>query len=131
MFWDVEVTPEEEDAIIRKTAEKIHQYGMDVIGIMLLETIKPMTFIGTTFGRFFLSPYLPALGKEIDIGGEKLFQIFEKRDNVEKLIVLLEEMAYEEREPDKKSEEPEETAPEEEYQEEEREKKGWRRFLPF
>lgn len=131
MFWEVEVTPEEEDAIIRKTAEKIHKYGMDVIGIMLLETIKPMTFIGTTFGRFFLSPYLPALGKEIDIGGEKLFQIFEKRDNVEKLIVLLEEMAYEERETEKKSKEPKETAPEDEDQGEKQENRGWRRFLPF
>ncbi len=131
MFWEVEVTPEEEDAIIKKTAEKIHKYGMDVIGIMLLETIKPMTFIGTTFGRFFLSPYLPALGKEIDIGGEKLFQIFEKRDNVEKLIVLLEEMAYEERETEKKSKEPKETAPEDEDQGEKQENRGWRRFLPF
>lgn len=129
MYWDLEVTPEEEEEMIRAAAEKIHKYGMEVAAIMFLESVKPLAYIGGQMGRFFVSPFLPAFGDSIGRGGEKLITIFEKRENVEKLITLLEELAQEE---ERRVEEPE--APEEEQATAEGEapkKRGWRRFLPF
>ena len=124
MFWDEEVTPEEEEEMIRKAAKKIHKYGMEVPAILTLESVKPLVYIGGQMGRFFVSPFLPALGENIGRSGEKLFTIFEKRENVEKLITLLEEKAKEEEHPPEKEEQ---TTTDKEAPP----KKGWRRFLPF
>jgi len=130
LFWDLEVSPEEEEEYINKVAEKIHQYGMDVAAILMLESVKPLTWIGSQMGRFFLSPFLPAFGDTISMGGEKLFQVFEKHGNVEKLITRLEQLAQEEKEkPKAKAVEPE--GAEEAEPVETPQKKGWRRFLPF
>jgi len=121
LYWDIEVTPEDEDEMISKIAEKIHQHGLDVAAIIMIESVKPLSYIGTQMGRFFLSPFLPAFGENIGMRGEKFLQIFEKRDNVEKLIKAVEELKQEEEER-KKAEMAEGGKPE---------KKGWRRFLPF
>ena len=132
MYYDIEVTPEDEAEMIRKIAEKIHQYGLDVAAILMIESVKPLSFIGAQMGRFFVSPFLPALGENIGMSGEKLFQIFEKHENVEKLIKAVEELTQEEEERKK--------AEKAKRQEEKRakieagevpEKTGWRRFLPF
>ena len=132
MYWDVEVTPEDEDKIIRKIAEKIHQYGLDIPAVLMIETIKPLSFIGTQMGRFFVSPLLPVLGEDIGLSGEKFLQVFEKRENVEKLIKAVKELTQEEEEK-KKAEKAKKLAEKKAKMEEggEPEKKGWRRFLPF
>ena len=91
------MTSEEADQIIRKIAEKIHSYGMDVPAILTLESIKPLAFIGSQMSRLFLSPFLPILGDDISITGEKLMKLFEKRENVEKIITTLEELSNEEK----------------------------------
>lgn len=121
MYWDVEVSPEEEEEIIRKAADLIHRYGMDVAAILFIESIKPLTYIGGQMGRFFLSPFLPAFGERIAMGGEKFFTVFEKRENVEKLLRLLEEKAREGEKPK------EERRPEAQGEQ----RRGWRRLLPF
>jgi len=129
LFWEIEVTPEDEEEMIKSIAEKIHKYGMDVAAILMLESVKPLTYIGGQMGRFFVSPFLPALGEKIGQSGEKFFTVFEKRENVEKLITLLEEMAKEEdkmKEESKKAKKAQEAEAEETPRE-----KGWRRFLPF
>ncbi|RLI10745.1 hypothetical protein DRO42_00195 [Candidatus Bathyarchaeota archaeon] len=121
----MELTPEEEEEMIRKIARKIHKYGMEVATILFLESIKPLTYIGSQMGRFFISPFLPALGEGIGRGGEKFFMVFEKRENVEKLLAMLEELAKEEpqpEQPEKTENEPDAPPPQ---------KKGWRRLLPF
>lgn len=125
MYWDMELTEEEEEEVIKSVAKKIHQYGMEVAAILMLESVKPLTFIGSQMGRFFLSPFLPAFGDNIGLAGEKLFYVFEKRENMEKLLTVLEELAREEPEP-KKVEETTVTESDETPQ-----KRGWRRFLPF
>lgn len=91
MFRDIEIQPEEEERIILRAAELIKKYGMETIGIMMLETIKPLSFFGGQMGRLFVSPFIHLLGDDIDIGGEKLLRVFEKEKNVEKLIKLIEE----------------------------------------
>ena len=130
MFWDLQITPEEEDEIIRKAAEKIHKYGLETAAILFLESSKPLSFIGTQMGRFFISPILPAFGEDIGKGGEKLLHIFEKRENVEKLISVLEEMASGDKKKNKKKIESQlEVKPE--NSEQKPKKRGWRRFFPF
>lgn len=96
MYWDVEVTSEEEDEVIRKIAEKAHNYGMDTITILFLHSIKPLTYVGSQMGRFIISPFLPFFGNEIGLTGEKILQVFQKRENVEKLIEAMEELTKDE-----------------------------------
>jgi len=122
LLWDDEVTPEDEEEMIRNAAENIHKYGMDVPAIMMLETVKPLVYIGGQMGLLFISPFLPIFGENVGRGGEKFFATFEKRENVEKLIRLLEK---------KDEEEDPERLKEEQATEETHPKKGWRRFLPF
>ena len=125
VYWDMEMTEEEEEKVIRSVAKKIHQHGMEVAAIFMMESVKPLTFIGTQIGRFFLSPFLPTFGDNISIAGEKLFYVFEKHKNMEKLLTVLEELAKEEPEP-KKVVETTVTESDEAPQ-----KRGWRRFLSF
>lgn len=62
LYWDDEITPDEEEEMIRKIAEKVHEYGMDVPVILFLESVKPLSYIGSQMGRMFVSPFLPILG---------------------------------------------------------------------
>jgi hypothetical protein len=137
---DQELTEEEEDEIIRKTAEKIHQYGMETFAILTLESVKPLVYIGGEMSRLMISPFLPALGHNANELGENLINVFEERKNVEKLITILEKMARGEY--DKKADEKEAGAPEEEQEKPEadeasdeqakpKKQKSWRNWLPF
>lgn len=92
----MEVTPEEEEEIIKRVAYKINEYGMNAAAIMMLQTFKPMAYISGQTGRFFISPILYGLGEKISVQAEKLFIVFENRDNIEKLIRMLEQMTEEE-----------------------------------
>jgi len=128
----MEITSEDEEEMIRKIAERVHKYGMDVAAILMIESMKPLTYIGSQMGRFFVSPFLPAFGDELGMSGEKFLQVFERRENVEKLLNILEEMAKEE---DRQKKEAKEAMKAEKASaieaEETPRKKGWRRFLPF
>jgi hypothetical protein len=123
LFWeDFELTEEDEEEIIRKTAEVIHRFGLDVAAILMIESIKPLVYVGGQMGRFFISPFLPAISEDLGRKGEVFLRVFEKRENVEKLLNLLEEMARGEEEGKR------ERAP---VDEEKPKKKGWRRFFSF
>jgi len=131
LYWDVDVTSEDADEMIMKIASKIHEYKMDVAAILMIESIKPVSYLGSQMGRFFVSPFLPAFGETIGMGGEKLFQIFEKRENVEKLIKAVEELTREDNE--RKKVEKAEILRKKKSKIETggaSKKKGWRRFLP-
>jgi hypothetical protein len=132
LYWDIKATPEDEKEMIRKIAEKIHQYDLDLPAILMIESFKPLSFIGTQMGRFVISPFLPIFGKNIGISGEKFLQIFGKRDNVEKLIKAVEKLTQEEEE-QKKVEKAKKLERKSDRREtgEASKNKGWRRFLPF
>ncbi len=129
MHMAIEVSPEETEEYINKIAEQVHKYGLDVAAILMIETAKPLSYIGGQMGRLFLSPFLPAFGEGIEIGGEKFLTIFEKRENVERLLQRIEELTKEEEEREKERKAQEKARREEAG--EEAPKKGWRRFLPF
>ena len=131
MYPNIDVTSEDEDEMIGKIAQKIHEYGLDVAAILAIRSFNPMSFIGAQMGRLFVSPFLPAFGENIGISGEKFLQIFEKPENGEKLIKAVEALAREEEERKKteKAEKLERKRAESDAGE--THKKGWRRFLPF
>jgi len=137
---DEELTEEEADEIIRKTAEKIQQYGMETFAILTLESVKPLVYIGGEMSRLMISPFLPALGPNANELGENLINVFEERKNVEKLITILEEMArgeYGKKEDEQEAGTPEEGKEKHEADEasdeqaEQKKRKNWRDWLPF
>lgn len=81
------VEPEEEDEMIEEAVELIFKHGLETIAILVLQTAKPMCYIGGEFGRFFLAPLIPIMGHKGDI----FLTTFEKRENLEKIIKKIEE----------------------------------------
>ncbi len=148
MYYDVEITPEEEEQLIEQVAKKINEYGMDTAAILLLESSKPLVWVGGEMGRFFITPFIPIVSEKWGVKSEKFFLIFEKRSNIERLLKRVETLAIEtdkkKKEENKKSGSAEVTKPasseinvptatlsaEGEIPKKE-EKKGWRRYLPF
>ena len=129
-FTEVEVPEEEVDAIILETAKRIKKFSMEMPAIMALESLKPLAYVGGELTRLTLSPFFPMLGSNIDMWGEKVINVFEDRENINKLILLLEKM------PDEEAADPgpaQETGadPEGDEPETKNEVTGWRRWLPF
>ena len=89
-WGDEELSEEEVEKVLQATAKKIHTFGMDMIAILALETVKPLSNVGGELSRMIFSPFLPALGSEYNMMGDKYIYVFQKRENVEKLIKLLE-----------------------------------------
>lgn len=131
MYWDIEVTSEDEDEMIEKIAQKIHESGMNMAAILMIESFKPMSYIGAQMGRFFISPFLPVFGENIGIGGEKILQIFEKQENLEKLVKAVEALEQEEEERKKAEKAAKREKKKAESGNGKTHEKGWRRFLPF
>jgi len=152
LYYDVNVTPEEEAELIEQVARKIHEYGMEAAAILFLESSKPLVWIGGEMGRFFISPFVPILSESWGVKSEKFFLIFEKRENIDRLLKRCEELAHEEEQ--RKAEEKarresleQETEPKKETTAEnpdagaspeppetgsrKEEKNGWRKYLPF
>jgi len=143
LYYDVEITPETEAEYIEKVAQKIHEYEMETAAILLLESSKPLVWVGGEMGRFFITPFVPIISDKWGVTSEKFFLVFEKRENIEKLIKRVEQLAQEA--DDKKKEEkaarkkaeqekaqanaPEGTSPSGEQPQ--TEKKGWRKYLPL
>ena len=129
MFWDEEVTPEDEDEVIEWVAQQLYKYGMETAAIMFLESLKPISRYGSSMGQMFVSPLLPFLGDSITVKGDKAIRVFEDTRNVERLIQRLEDLAVNSLDSEQ------EIKQEPEYQENkeapEEENKGWRKYLPF
>ncbi len=140
MYYDVEITPETEEEYIEKVAQKIHEYEMETAAILLLESSKPLVWVGGEMGRFFITPFIPIVSDKWGVTSEKFFLVFEKRENIERLLKRLEELAQ--MDEDKKRKEKEERKAAEKAKREAEaataggetppeEKKGWRKHLPF
>ena len=129
-FSETEIPEEEVDAIILEAANRIKKYGMEMAAIMALESLKPLVYVGGELTRLTLAPFFPVLGSTVDMWGEKLIDVFEERDNIDKLIRLLEEMPDEEPEPDPEVIEDVE-ADEDDEQGAKKRKHGWWNWWPF
>lgn len=94
LYWNVELTPEDEEEIIEKISQKVHEYGMDVGAVVIIESLKPLSYIGAQMGRFLVSPFLSVFGGEYGVSGEKLFQFLENQDNVDRILKAIEDLAH-------------------------------------
>jgi hypothetical protein len=126
MFWDEELTPEEEDEIIEWTARELYKYGMETAAILFLESYKPMSRLGTSMGTVFFTPLMPIFGDNTAIRSQKVLRLFQEDKNVERLIQRLEEIAS--KGPESVKPKPEDA---EKSEKNPQEKKGWRKYLPF
>lgn len=126
MFWDEELTTEEEDEIIEWTARELYKYGMETAAILFLESFKPMSRLGTSMGTVFFTPLMPILGDNTAIRSQKVLKLFQEDRNVERLIVRLEEIASKGLNPDSGD-----AGKDEKPAKDNEEKKGWRKYLPF
>ena len=91
MFWDIELTPEETDEVLQSVYERIIHYKMETLAILTLESIKPWSYVGGELLRAALAPIMPALGETIGVTSEKMLHVFEDRENIEKLLKMLED----------------------------------------
>jgi hypothetical protein len=82
-----ELTQEEQDKMIDKIAGEVLKRRLETVAIMFLESIKPMSYIGSQLAMVFVGPFLSIFGDF----GINYIKFFEKRDNVEKLLLKIEE----------------------------------------
>jgi len=90
-WGDKELPDDEIMRILKLIAQKIHSTGMSTIAIITLETVKPLSNLGAELSRMLLSPILPVLGPEYNLFGDKMIYILQRRENIEKLITMIEE----------------------------------------
>jgi len=95
-------TSEKEIELINNVAKKIVDSEMESPAVWLLQTIKPLAFVGGELSYFYLAPYLPFLE---DLGYTFL-DTFEKRKNIELLIKTVERLQKEQSREKKKTQGP-------------------------
>lgn len=82
-----ELTPEEEERIINRITDEVMKREFEGIAIMFLESIKPVSYIGSQMSMVLVAPFLSIFGGL----GIDYIKFFEKHENVEKLLKRIEE----------------------------------------
>lgn len=91
--YPTELTLERAKQLIEKLAVWVVEHGLETPAILFLESMKPVTFIGS---QFFLMYGVPAFGLVLDERMTSEFALlFEDRANVEALIQRIEGLARE------------------------------------
>ena len=93
---------EKEIELINNVAKKIIDSEMETPAIWLLQTMKPLAFIGGELSYFYLAPFLPFL----DDLGYTFLDTFEKRKNIELLIKTVERLQKEQSRENEKIKQP-------------------------
>jgi hypothetical protein len=83
-----DASPESYDALLAKIAKAIVEREMTVPAIMLIESVKPLSFLGNQL-LIFLNPIVSLVISSKDY--YTFVRMIEDRDNVEKLLVAIEE----------------------------------------
>ena len=84
-IW-AELTPEEEEELLNKLANRVSRLGFEVPAILFLEMLKPISVLASQTTLYYAAPMLELFGVE----GYKYSKLFSKRDAVEKLIQKIE-----------------------------------------
>jgi hypothetical protein len=83
-----DASPEGYDALVAKIAKAIVEREMTVPAIMLIESVKPLSFLGNQL-LIFLNPMVSLVISSKDY--YTFVRMIEDRDNLEKLLVAIEE----------------------------------------
>lgn len=81
-------TPEDYDRLCRKIAKKIVERDLTVPAVMFLESIKPLSFLGSQM-LVFANPVISLIVQTGDY--YRFVRMIEDRENIEKLTVAIEE----------------------------------------
>lgn len=95
--YATELKQERAKQLIEKLAVWVVEHGLETPAILFLESMKPVSFVGSQFFLMYGVPYFGLMFDERTIAEYGL--LFENRENVEALIRRIEELA---READKK-----------------------------
>jgi hypothetical protein len=102
--YATELSPERADYLIDKLANWIISHKLETPAILLLESVRPLSFIGS---QMWLMYGVPLLGMVVDEHESSEYGLlFEDRENLEALIRKIETRA---READKRKKEREES----------------------
>jgi len=86
-FWETELTEEETSSLLEKAAHEVRRRNMVVPAVLALEMHKPLAYVGA-HAAVALAPFIaPITGYE---RYNDYTRLFSKRENVERLIQLLE-----------------------------------------
>lgn len=88
---EIELTPQQEEELIEKLAQFIVEHKMETPAILFLETLKPLSFVGSTFAMVYVTPFLDIYGLNIN----RYAMLFQKRENVERLLQRIEALIEE------------------------------------
>ncbi|MFH0749051.1 MAG: hypothetical protein V1915_03945 [Candidatus Bathyarchaeota archaeon] len=88
-FDEEEMTPEEEQNFIEKSARRAVDTGMEWPLTVILESSKPFTFLGEQM-YYFVSPFLNMFN--LEQRGNKYKNFFVKPGNIERLVERIEEL---------------------------------------
>jgi len=119
-LWE-DPSDEKEEKIIKRTAETIYKYEMDLVAILFLESMKPLASVGGQLARYMVAPFVPFIGDK----SLPFLATFQNKENVERLIKELEEKGRQEEEEKKRLKQARKA------EEGESPRKGWRKYLPF
>ncbi len=97
------VSPERQKALIEKLATKIVEMRLTAPAIFLLESSKPLSFLGSQ-ALVFLQPVVQAVFPFKEY--QEIAVMLEERENVERLIVEIERQDAGEKAPGKKETNP-------------------------
>jgi len=84
---------EDANDFIDKIAKKIVDIGMEAPAILVLESTKPLSFIGSQMGRAMIAPWFGIFGWGAMTKADNYMELFEDRSNVEKLVQRIEDFA--------------------------------------
>jgi hypothetical protein len=84
-----DLTPEQTAHIIDRIAEEVTKRELETSAMTFLESVKPLSFVGSQMSMIFVGPFLEIFGGV----GIDYIKFFEKRDNVERLVRRIEEQA--------------------------------------
>jgi hypothetical protein len=87
-----EVTEERKKLLIGKIAQKVIDYRLAPVAIILLESSKPISFLGNQF-LIFMQPFYRALFSYREY--EEIAAMLEDRNNIEALICEIERLEEE------------------------------------
>ncbi|MBS7653285.1 MAG: hypothetical protein QXD04_02875 [Candidatus Bathyarchaeia archaeon] len=80
---------EREKILLERIARRIVDMELEGPAIWILQTIKPLSVIGGELAYFYLAPFLPLLDEK----GYEFIDTFEKRENIERLIKMMEKIS--------------------------------------
>lgn len=82
-----ESSEKQKEEIIQKTYNYIERLGLELPAVLFFESVKPLLWVGGATARIFLGPFMLAFWDN----GFVYINTFEERQNVEKLIKMIED----------------------------------------